>query len=85
MIIGINPFPMLIPSRISQEQRRAYWTEQLERAHDFMHRALSYPVQECGEPMVALEPAAREFSGFYLVELLRSRLGALGAKATTGC
>ncbi len=50
-----------------------------------MHRALSYPVQECGEPMVALEPAARGFSGFYLVELLRSRLGALGAKATTGC
>ena len=50
-----------------------------------MHRALSYPVQERGEPMVALEPAPREFSGFYLVELLRSRLGALGAKATTGC
>ena len=59
MIIGINLFPMPIQSPISQEQRRAYWTEQLERAHDFMHRVLSYPVQECGEPMVALEPAAR--------------------------
>ena len=59
MIIGINLFPMPIPSPINQEQRRAYWTEQLERAHNFMHRALSYPVQECGEPMVALEPAAR--------------------------
>jgi D-alanyl-D-alanine dipeptidase len=43
-----------------QDQRRAYWTEQLERAHDFMQQVLVYPVQECGEKLVALAPAARE-------------------------
>jgi len=42
-----------------QDQRRAYWAEQLEQAHAFMHQVLAYPVQECGEKMVALEPAAR--------------------------
>ncbi len=42
-----------------QDQRRAYWTEQLEKAHAFMQQVLIFPVQECGEKMAALEPAAR--------------------------
>lgn len=42
-----------------QHQRRAYWTEQLEEAFGFMQDALAYPVQECGEKLVALEPAAQ--------------------------
>jgi len=40
--------------------RRAYWISQLEEAHAFMTKILDYPVKECGEKMVALEPAARE-------------------------
>jgi hypothetical protein len=39
------------------EARRAYWTEQLDEAADFMQRANDYPVKECGEPMEALAPA----------------------------
>ena len=42
-----------------QDQRRAFWTEQLERAHAFMQQVLVYPVQECGEKLVALPDAAR--------------------------
>ena len=42
-----------------QDQRRAYWTEQLEAAYEFMHRVLDYPVNECGEKLVRLEPAAK--------------------------
>jgi len=40
--------------------RRAYWTEQLEAARDFMLRAALQPVAECGEPMVDLPEAARD-------------------------
>lgn len=42
-----------------QDQRRAYWAAQLEEAFHFMQEALAYPVQECGEKLVALEPAAQ--------------------------
>ena len=40
------------------DARRAYWTEQLDAAYAFMRRAMDYPVAECGEPLVALAPAA---------------------------
>ena len=43
----------------SQAARRHYWAEQMEAAHDFMQRLQVYPVVESGEPMQALEPAAR--------------------------
>jgi len=34
--------------------RRAYWTEQMEAAFGFMSQMLEYPVEECGETLVAL-------------------------------
>ncbi len=37
--------------------RRAYWTEEMERAHSFMDRILAYPVRECGEPLTPLPEA----------------------------
>ena len=40
--------------------RRAYWTSQLDEAHDFMMRIVEYPVIECGEELVPLGPAANE-------------------------
>ena len=40
---------------------RAYWSGQLEAAWRFMFEdILPYPVQECGEPLVELAPAARD-------------------------
>lgn len=38
--------------------RRAYWTSQLDEAHDFMTRVLAFPVRECGEKLVPLALAA---------------------------
>ena len=43
--------------------RRAYWTAQLDEAHDFMMRVLEQPVQECGEKPVPLDKAAEEAGG----------------------
>ncbi|MDD5704404.1 MAG: M15 family metallopeptidase [Kiritimatiellae bacterium] len=40
--------------------RREYWALKLDEAHGFMMRALRHPVAECGEPLVALGPVARE-------------------------
>ena len=47
---------------MSQDEtaRRAYWTSQLDEAHEFMMRVMEYPVEESGEELVRLEPAARE-------------------------
>lgn len=42
------------------DARRAYWTEQLEAARDFMLRAAQQPVTECGEPLVDLAESARD-------------------------
>jgi D-alanyl-D-alanine dipeptidase len=41
------------------DARRAYWTEQLEAARDFMLRAARQPVAECGESLVDLPEAAQ--------------------------
>jgi len=38
--------------------RRAYWTSQLDEAHDFMMRVMKFPVIESGEKLVPLGPAA---------------------------
>ena len=35
-------------------RRRAYWSEQMEAAYDFMGRMHEYPVAECGESLVSL-------------------------------
>jgi D-alanyl-D-alanine dipeptidase len=40
--------------------RRRYWTEQMEAAHGYLQRLEQYPLTECGEPLLALVPAARE-------------------------
>ena len=41
------------------DARRAFWTEMMDQAHDFMGQILAYPVRECGEPMQSLVGAAR--------------------------
>lgn len=43
----------------SEDQRRAYWTQQFDEAWSFMfERILPYPVAECGETFVSLPDAA---------------------------
>lgn len=44
---------------LKADARRAYWTEQLEAARDFMLRAAQQPVIECGESLVDLAESAR--------------------------
>lgn len=43
--------------RNDEDQRRAYWTRQMEAAHDFVQEMMSYPVVECGEPLASLPDA----------------------------
>jgi len=42
------------------DPHRAYWTQQMDEAYDFMMRALEHPVAECGEPLASLEKAVME-------------------------
>ena len=37
-----------------EQQRRAYWAEQMELAHAFMGEIMEYPCEECGEGLVPL-------------------------------
>jgi len=47
-------------ARHSEEQeRRAYWTEQMDGAYEFMLAVQAHPCAECGEPLVSLPEAAR--------------------------
>jgi len=46
--------------RADEDARKAYWTQQMEAAYEFMQAMMDYPVKECGEPMVSLRDAARE-------------------------
>jgi zinc D-Ala-D-Ala dipeptidase len=48
------------PMSDAEKKRRAYWTEQLELAHDFMQQVLAVPVEECGEKMLDLRRAVQE-------------------------
>jgi zinc D-Ala-D-Ala dipeptidase len=50
----------MAPTRPDDAARRAYWTHQLEEAHQFMMEVMDYPVQECGERFVDLKQAARD-------------------------
>jgi D-alanyl-D-alanine dipeptidase len=42
------------------DARRAYWTQQMDAAYDFMMRALQAPVAECGEPLISLRDAVAQ-------------------------
>lgn len=42
-----------------ENERRAYWTAQLEQAFAFMEQVRTYPVAECGEKLVSLVEAVR--------------------------
>ena len=44
----------------NESERRDYWSAQLDEAHDFMMRAMDYPVEECGERLVSLPDTANE-------------------------
>jgi len=46
--------------RPDDEARRAYWTQQMEAAYEFMLAARDAGVQECGEPLVPLRPAVQQ-------------------------
>ncbi len=49
-----------MPHSVTEATRRAYWTGQFDDAHRFMFdTVLPYPVDECGEPLVSLQDAAR--------------------------
>ena len=52
---AFKPFPMLG----DQSARRAYWTEQLEAAHDFMQQARAFPVEDCDEKLLDLPRAVQ--------------------------
>jgi len=41
-----------------QNERRAYWTQQMEQAYGFMEQVLEYPVEECGESMASMIEAS---------------------------
>jgi len=43
-----------------QAARRAYWTQQMDAAFQFMETMRDYPVAECGEPLVSLKQAVAE-------------------------
>lgn len=45
-------------AQAEEEARRAYWTQRMEEAHEFVLKMLEYPVEEGGEPMVSLTEAA---------------------------
>lgn len=45
--------------RDDEDARRAYWTEQMESAYEFIERILEYPVEECGESLVSLPESVR--------------------------
>ena len=42
------------------QQRRAFWAQRMDEAWGFMKRKIDHPIEECGEPMVALGPAAQD-------------------------
>lgn len=43
----------------NEEERRDYWTKQMESAYVFMDKMLEYPVKECGESLISLPEAVR--------------------------
>ena len=43
-----------------EDERRAYWVEQMDAAYEFMGEVSAYPVSECGEPLEPLRCAVEE-------------------------
>ena len=43
---------------VDDNSRRTYWSNQMDKAYDFMMQIVDYPVEECGEPLVPLASAA---------------------------
>lgn len=51
--LPMNPNPP-----IDETAARAYWTQKMEEALEFQETMRTYPVEECGEPLVSLRDAA---------------------------
>lgn len=51
-----NLFPMT--NQNDQAARRAFWTQQMDTAYEFMAQMRTYPVQECGENLRSMPEAA---------------------------
>lgn len=49
----------MIDSRHDDDARRAYWTEQMDAAYEFMQTVMAFPVEESGEALAALPEAAK--------------------------
>jgi D-alanyl-D-alanine dipeptidase len=45
-------------ARADEDQRRRYWTREMDAAYEFMFTILEYPVAECGEPVASMPEAA---------------------------
>ncbi len=58
--------------RADEDYRRAYWSEQMNKAYDFMAQVTDYAVEECGEPLVSLETVVAEEE--IVVEFSRRKL-----------
>jgi len=41
-------------------ERRAYWAQQMDEAHQFMMRCAQHPVHECGEPFASIRDAVEQ-------------------------
>ena len=44
---------------IQDEQRRAYWTEQMELGYEMVEQLMAFPVDECGEGFGSIRDAAQ--------------------------
>lgn len=52
--------PNTIIMKPNNDERRRYWTQQMDEAYGFMMRALEIPVAECGEPLASIENAVKD-------------------------
>lgn len=53
--------------------QRAYWTNSMVAAFEFMETMRSYPVEECGEPMASLMDASNDLEVHFSTTLLNDR------------
>ncbi|MFV1968538.1 MAG: hypothetical protein ACC628_24205 [Pirellulaceae bacterium] len=45
-----------------EDERRAYWTEQMLLGYEFVQKLIAYEVEECGEGFASI-PGAAEAAG----------------------
>lgn len=43
----------------NEQERREYWTAQMDAANAFMLQMIEYPVEECGEPLASMTDAVK--------------------------